>query len=105
MYYYDERPIWEREAPSQLEFDHRGFKVRKSVGFQLYSIVPPGGKVMVRELEGDFSHVRILEEKIDTFLKNHEGKVEAAFIDPEPPKPKRGRPPKNTQTMEETITT
>jgi hypothetical protein len=107
MITYYERPGWE-EPKNQLEFDYRGFTVRKTLGYQLYSIIPPAGKVMHKELEGEFSHMRILEEKVDLFLAKHET-PEAAFVDAEPPKPKRGRPPKSSnlsqQTTEEAIVT
>ena len=90
---FDDRPDTEiRNNPR--DGSYRDFKIRKTPGYPLYSIVPPEGKVMHRELEGEFSHQRMLEQKIDVFLGAHETRDDA-FIDAEPPKPKRGRPPKS----------
>ena len=93
IFYYEDRP--KSEQPSnQLEFAYRDFKVRKTSEYDLYSIVPPEGKIMRRELQGDFSSRRLIETQIDGFLANHQN-IDDAFVDAEPPKPKRGRPPKS----------
>ena len=103
--FYSEQPVW-AEPLHQLEYQYKGFTVRKSKGFQLYYIVPPTGKILHRELEGEYTRRATLEISIDGFLKRH-GSIDEAYIDPEPPAPKRGRPPidRSKQTTEETSLT
>jgi hypothetical protein len=104
IFYYNDTPTIQKPV-AQLEIEYRNFKVRKTPEYELYSIVPPQGKIMTKELEGDFSQLRLLEAQIDSFLANHQN-IADAFIDAEPAKPKRGRPPKKNlpteQTAEET---
>jgi hypothetical protein len=95
--YYDEAPAYQ-EPKSQLEFSYRNFVVRKKPGYGLYSIVAPFGKVLHKSIEGDFSHIRSLEKQLDAFLAAH--LFEEAFVDPEPPKPRRGRPPRHDLSHE-----
>jgi hypothetical protein len=89
FYYEDKEPSGIGLPHSHLEYQHKGFAIRKSPGFQLYSIVVPPGKRLVRELNGDFTQQLIIQEKIDNFLAGHT--FEEAFSDVEAA-PKRGRP-------------
>jgi hypothetical protein len=101
IFYYDDRPKQQEMLHNELEFSYRDFKISKRPAYQLYFIVPPKGKVIHKELEGDFSNQRILEQRIDVFLANHPS-IDDAYVDAEPPKPKKGRPPKNkTSTQQE----
>jgi hypothetical protein len=96
--YYDEAPAYQ-EPKSQLEFRYKNFLVTKKPGYGLYSIVAPVGKVLHKSLEGDYSHIRSLEKQLDAFLAAHQ--FEEAFVDLEPPKPKRGRPPRQKEESQQ----
>jgi hypothetical protein len=99
IFYYQDKDTPIGQPSDQLQLEYRGFKITKRPGYELYSIVAPSGKLMHKQLEGDFSNQRILRDQIDGFLANHET-IEDAFILPEPPKPKRGRPPTGNQQEE-----
>jgi hypothetical protein len=98
VFYYNDAPDIKLQPSNQLQIEYRGFAIRKAPGYDHYGIVPPQGKQTCQQLEGDFTGRRIIENHIDTFLKEHT--VEEAFVVPETPKPKRGRPPMGNQQEE-----
>jgi hypothetical protein len=87
---------------NELETEYRGFKIRKRIELNLYSIISPEGKQIHKSLDGDFTKMEILKAQVDQFLTEH-GTIHAAFSDIPETKRKRGRPPKERTPIEELV--
>lgn len=90
------------QPSSELETEYKGFKIRKRIELNLYSIICPEGKELHKSLAGDFTKMEILKTQVDQFLAEH-GTIHAAFSDISETKRKRGRPPKERTPIEELV--
>lgn len=87
------------ENSTMLEVEYRGFKIRKQLELNLYSILVPEGKQIHRSLDGAFTRMELLKSNIDQFISDH-GTYHAALTDIPGPKPRRGRPKKAKTPIE-----
>ncbi len=74
----------------QLEIIYKNFVLHKRAGYHLWKIIPPEGKETHRALSGEWTKIETVKQAIDRFI--HEEGFDKAFITPEPPPVKRGRP-------------